>query len=138
MLLSPEQAQALLARVDPERTFKGCPVGLRDGAVLALIARGYSAVEIAALQGTHITMARGRVVITVKRNGFPLSAPLPVDLGNRVLAWLHASRLWSTSAPAFTGVLGPLTARGVCKIVERYCDKQPTRRVRRTRRRRNR
>lgn len=138
MHLNPKQAHAVLPKVDPGRLYKGCPVGLRDGAVLALIAGGYSAVEIAALQGTNITMAGGYVVITVQRRGFQLSGPLPVDLGARVLAWLTERRLWSTSEKVFTGVLGPLTPRGVRKILNRYCNRRPTRRLSRRGSRRSR
>ena len=49
MRLRPEQAHEVLPLVDPGRVRSGMAVGLRDGALLALIAAGLSAVEIAGL-----------------------------------------------------------------------------------------
>jgi hypothetical protein len=124
MHLSPKSAHAALAQVDPGRMYKGYPVGCRDGAVLALLAAGFSAAEISRLPGTHITKAGTRIVITVRRRGVYLSSRLPVALGLPVAAWMTERRLWSTGTPAFAGPLGPLSPRGVCKILERYCGKR--------------
>ena len=127
MLLDPERAHTLLPHVDPSRSYKGCPVGLRDGAVLALIAAGFSAVEIAALQASAITMAGGHVAVTVQRRSFPFSSVLPVDRGARVLVWLTERRLWGTAEPVFIGVQGQLTPSGVVKILARYSKQQRVR-----------
>lgn len=120
MKLSPKSAHAHLPQVDPGRLYKGWPVGLRDGALLALIAAGFSAVEISALRASAVTMAGGRVVVTVHRDGVPLSAVLPVDLGARVLAWLNECRLWAADVQVFTSPRGPLHPKGICKVLGRY------------------
>jgi site-specific recombinase XerC len=120
MRLYPEHALALLPRVDPDRFRWGWPVGLRDGALLALIAAGLNAVQIAALRASDITMSGGRVVVTVKSNGPSWPLPLPMDLGARVLAWLSERRLWGMPEPVFPGARGPLTAIGVRKVLARY------------------
>ena len=49
-------------------------LGLRDGALLALIAAGLSAVEIAALKSSAVTLHGGRVVVSVCRHGVTWSA----------------------------------------------------------------
>ena len=120
MPLRPEQARALLPRVDPGRLYKGWPVGLRDGALLALAAAGFKAVELVALRASGITMARGRVVITVRRGAVTRSAVLPVSLGSWVLAWYNDRRLGASAEPVFTGPEGPLTRRGIAAILDRY------------------
>lgn len=120
MRLYPEQAKALLPRVDPDRMRWGWPVGLRDGALLALVAAGLNAVEIAALRASDISMAGGRVVVAVQRNGASWPLPLAMDLGARILAWLSEHRLWGTSELVFPGARGPLTPIGVRKVLSRY------------------
>jgi hypothetical protein len=52
MPICPEQVRAVLSQVDPARLRSGWPVGLRDGALLALIAAGLSAEKIAGLHAT--------------------------------------------------------------------------------------
>lgn len=81
MHLCPEQAHALLPRIDPGRLRFGLAVGLRDGAILDLVAAGLSAVEIAALKASEVTMQEGRVVVYVNRQGGTWSAVLATDLG---------------------------------------------------------
>lgn len=95
-------------------------MGLRDGALLALIAAGLSAVEIASLTASAITMSGGHVVVAVSRHGVTWSVALPTDLGARLLAWLSESRLWAVPEPVFRGLRGPLTRMGICKVLERY------------------
>jgi hypothetical protein len=128
MRLDPEQAHTLLPRVDPGRVRSGRAVGLRDGAVLALVAAGLTAVEIAALQATAITMANRQAVVSVHRHGISWYIVLPDDLGGRLLAWLTEARIWGLPKPVFHGCRGPLTSMGVWKIVDRYRDPQNRRR----------
>lgn len=120
MLLSPEQARHALSRVDPARLLAGWPVGLRDGALLALTAAGLSSAEIATLQASAITMAGGQVVVTVRRRGIPWSVTLPIDLGARLLAWLTECRLWGEAEPVFRGKRGPLDSTAVRQVLSRY------------------
>ncbi len=128
MRLDPEQAHTLLSRVDPGRVRSGRAVGLRDGAVLALVAAGLTAVEIAALRATAITMANHQAVLSVHRNGMSWSIVLPDDLGGRLLAWLTEARIWGRPEPLFQGCRGPLTSMGIWKILDRYRDPQSRRR----------
>lgn len=120
MLLDAEQAYAALPQVDPARTRGGRPVGLRDGALLALLASGLSAAEISRLRCTSITMSRGRLLVTVQRGRIRWTAELPGELGGRLLVWLTEARLWAVDAPVFTAARGPLTRFGICKLLERY------------------
>jgi integrase len=120
MYISREEARLLLFRVDPGRTRWGWPVGLRDSAVLALLAAGLTAAEISRLHTGEISVDRGRLLVQIDRLGVALPLPLPVDLGARVLAWLKARRLWGTAEPVFTGVRGPLTLEGIYALVRRY------------------
>jgi hypothetical protein len=120
MRLRPEHVQALLPQVDPGRLRFGWAVGLRDGALLALVAAGLSAVEIAALKASAVTLHGGRVVVSVRRHGVTWSAVLPTDLGGRLLAWLSECRLWADAVPIFRGARGPLTQDGIRKVLDRY------------------
>ena len=120
MRFDPEHAHDLLSHVDPGRVRSGRAVGLRDGALLALVAAGLSAVEIATLRASAITMAGGQIMIEVRRHGILWSATLPTDIGARLLAWLSESRLWAVPEPVFRGSRGPLTSTGICKVLERY------------------
>lgn len=131
MRLDPRHAHELLPRVDPGRVYSGKAVRLRDGALLALVAAGLSAVEIAALRASDITMADSKLVIAVHRQGITWSAPLPTDLGARLLVWLTESRLWAVPEPIFRGSRGPLTPRSICKILGRYRSPQGWRRCHR-------
>jgi hypothetical protein len=128
MRLDPEQAHTLLPRVDPGRVRSGRAVGLRDGAVLALVAAGLTAVEIAALRATAIAIANHRAVVSVHRHGISWSIVLPDDLGGRLLAWLTEARIWGLPEPVFHGCRGPLTSMGIWKILDRYRDSQNRRR----------
>jgi site-specific recombinase XerC len=127
MRLRPEEAHAVLPQVDPGRLRSGLPVGLRDGALLALVAAGLSAVEIAGLKASAVTLAGGRLVVSVRRQGVTWSAVLPIDLGARLLAWLTERRLWAMREPVFRGPQGALTPDAVRKVLERYT-KAPRRR----------
>ncbi|HEX7184444.1 MAG TPA: hypothetical protein VF756_21640 [Thermoanaerobaculia bacterium] len=125
MLLSPEQARQALSRVDPARLLAGWPVGLRDGALLALLAAGLNAEEISELHASAISMDRGNLIVAVRRYGITWRAEMPIDLGGRLLAWLTERRLWATDTPVFTGPQGPLSYFAVYKVLERYGNRQP-------------
>ena len=120
MRLRPEEAHAALPQVDPGRLRSGQPVGLRDGALLALLAAGLSAVEIARLNASAVSMAGGRLVVSVRRQSVTWSAVLPTELGARLLAWLIERRLWAMREPVFRGPQGALTSDAVRKVLDRY------------------
>jgi site-specific recombinase XerD len=120
MHLDPEQALALLPRVDLGRTRSGRAVGLRDGAVLALVAVGLSTIEIAALRASDVTMTHRKVLVLVRRNGVPWIARLPSTLGGRLMVWISEAKLWGRQEPLFRGCRGPLTPMGIWKIFDRY------------------
>ena len=117
--LDTESARAVLARVDPGRLRGGRPQGLRDGAIVALLAGGLTIKEIASLRASAITMQGGRVNIALERDG-AFYAVLTPDLGGRVLAWLSERRLWGSPEPVFTGPYGPLTVQGIHHVINRH------------------
>ena len=117
--LDPESARAVLARVDPGHLRGGRPQGLRDGAIVALLAGGLTIKEIASLRASSITMQGGRVTVALVRDG-AFYAVLTPDLGSRVLAWLSELRLWGTPEPVFTGPYGPLTVQGIHHVLNRH------------------
>jgi integrase len=120
MAFRPERAREALPQVDPARLWAGWPVGLRDGALLALIAAGVTAEELAELKASAITMERGRLWIALRRYGLAWYVVLPADLGGRVLAWLNERRLWASPEPVFTGIQGPLSSISIYQILHRY------------------
>ena len=120
MPIRPERARAVLSRVDPTRLRSGWPVGLRDGALLALVAAGLSAEEICGLHASSITMDRGNLLVAVRRHGVTWTAVLPVDLGARLLAWLSERRLWADPTPVFPGPQGKLSPMAIHQILHRY------------------
>jgi hypothetical protein len=113
------RARAVLPWVDPGRVYKGQPVGLRDGAILAFLAGGLTTREVITLRASAITMQGGRVNIALERDG-AFYAVLTPDQGGRVLAWLSESRLWGSPEPVFTGPQGPLTIQGIHHVLNRH------------------
>jgi site-specific recombinase XerC len=124
----PKRARAVLPRVDPARLLSGWPIGLRDGALLALVAAGLSAHEIAGLHATAITMDRGHLLVTVHRHGVTWHAVLPTDLGARLLAWITERRLWADPAPLFTSRRRQLSPTAIHQILHRYRKQRRARR----------
>jgi hypothetical protein len=129
MPICPERARAVLAQVDPGRMRWGWPVGLRDGALLALLAAGFTAREISRLRASAVTMARGKkLLVGVHRHGVTWYAVMPADLGGRLLVWLTERRLWAEPTPVFSGPQGSLSPTSIHSIVYRYqCQRPPSR-----------
>jgi hypothetical protein len=126
-----ERVHEILLQVDPGRMWLGWPVGLRDGALLALLAAGLTPREISRLRASAVTMYRGKVLVAVPRQGATWYAALSGDLGGRLLAWLTERRLWAEAAPVITGPRGPLSPlspRSIHKILERYRRQRKARR----------
>ena len=119
----------VLSRVDPARMRLDWPVGLRDGALLALLAAGLTAREISRLRASAVMMKRGKVLVAVHRQGVVWYAALPTDLGSRVLVWFTERRLWGEGTPVFTGPDGSLLSRkSIYTIVNRYRNQGKARR----------
>jgi site-specific recombinase XerC len=117
-----------LPRVDPGRLFAGSAVGLRDGALLALLAAGLTSVEISTLRASAVTMNDGEIQIAIQRQGIIWSATLPTALGARLLAWLSEGRLWGEDVPLFTSRRGgPLSHAGISGVLHRYRHHPPAR-----------
>ena len=136
MRIRPEHAYAVLSRVDPERLRLGWRVGLRDAALLALVAAGLSPDEIAALNASAITMNGGQVFVAVPRD-IPSRWFIVLDkpLVPPVLDWLEACRLWASTEHLFQHGRGPITAIGVRKVLLRYGSRRTPQRPGRRRRR---
>jgi site-specific recombinase XerC len=128
MRFHPEDARAVLPRVDPGRVRAGHAIGLRDGALLALIAAGLTSVEIAALHASAVTMVDSQVHVATQRRGLTWKAALPTDLGSWLLAWLSERRLWGEAVLVFTGRRGgPFSLVGISRVLHRYRTNPPAR-----------
>lgn len=115
--VSPADASLLLGSCDLTT-----PSGLRDHAVLVLLARlGLRAGEVAAMQLGDIDWRAGTV--TVRGKGARLDRlPLPADAGAAIAGWLRAGRPDCPSRHVFTTMLapaGPVTRKTVLAIVKR-------------------
>jgi integrase len=129
MQIRPRRARVALSQVELGRVHSGWPVGLRDGAILALLAVGLSTEEICDLRASAITMERDRLLVTVHRYGAPWCVTLPPDLGARLLAWLTERRLWADPVPVFIGRRGRrLSSAAVYQVLFRYRRQKRTRR----------
>jgi len=109
------QVERLLAGCDRE-----CAAGQRDYAVMLLMLRlGLRAGEVAALQLRDFDWRAGEVVVHGKGNTFE-RLPLPADVGEAVVAYLHHSRPQSNERAVFLRAHAPrtgLTSTGVADIV---------------------
>jgi hypothetical protein len=106
----------------------GRAVGLRDSAILALVASGLSTVEIASRQASDVTIEGGRVVVWFRLPpDVTWYITMPRQLGDRLLAWIREANIQDLPVPLFHGCRGPLTAMGVWKIFERYRNPRPAR-----------
>ncbi|HBL28519.1 MAG TPA: hypothetical protein DD490_16925 [Acidobacteria bacterium] len=128
MKLLPERAREALPRVDPARLHWGWPIGLRDGAILALLAAGLTPEEIPAVRAAAVTMVRGRVSIALRRHGVPWVVILTADLGAHVLAWINERRLWASPEHLFSGIQGPLDPLSILQVMYRYWNERKARR----------
>jgi integrase/recombinase XerD len=115
------QVAALLASCD-----RGRPAGLRDFAVLTLLARlGLRAGEVAAVQLGDIDWRGGELLVRGK-GGSRERLPLTADAGQAVAAYLRDGRPPGGSRDVFMRVCAPyggLSAAGVKLVVRRACDR---------------
>jgi site-specific recombinase XerD len=119
--VSDDEVRALLDSCD-----RGRPVGLRDFAILtALVRLGLRAGEVAGLELDDIDWRQGELGVWVK-GGHLERLPLPVDVGEAIVAWLEDGRPRSASAAVFCRVRAPhgaLSAGGVSAVVRHACER---------------
>lgn len=114
--LPPAQLAALLAACDPATV-----VGVRDRAVITVLWRlGLRAGETAGLSLEDIGWASGRLTV-VGKGQRRLTLPIPVDVGEALVAWLHARPVDAVDRAVFVRVRAPicrLTSDGISDIVK--------------------
>lgn len=103
--LTPAQVQALIRACDPSR-----PVGRRDLAVIACLLRlGLRCGEVAALRLDDLHWTDGTLTVHGKGNRVDL-LPLPVDVGQALVAYLRQGRPASSERVVFLTAVAPFTA----------------------------
>jgi site-specific recombinase XerD len=103
--LTPAQVQALIVACDRSR-----PVGRRDLAVIACLLRlGLRCAEVAALRLEDVDWANGTVVVRGKGNRIDV-LPLPVDVGQQLVAYLRAGRPATSARAVFVAARAPFRA----------------------------
>lgn len=103
--LTPAQVQALVGACDPSS-----PVGRRDLAVIACLLRlGLRCAEVAALHLEDVDWTDGTVVVRGKGNRIDL-LPLPVDVGQQLVAYLRAGRPTTSARAVFVTARAPFEA----------------------------
>jgi len=117
--LSPEQVAALLG--GPNVT---TPVGLRDAAVLRLLADlGLRGAEVAALRLDDVDWRRGEVIVRGKGARVE-RLPLTMSVGEALAGYLTGARPRCDAETVFVtvrGLIRPLTGTSVRAIVARAC-----------------
>lgn len=113
--LEPAQVESLLASCN-----RATAIGLRDYAILTTLVRlGLRAGEVAALKLGDIDWRRGEITIHGKANREDC-LPLPVDVGEAIVAWLQRGRPADSDPHVFTRACAPhrkLTAQGASDVV---------------------
>jgi integrase/recombinase XerD len=101
-------------------------VGRRDYAILKLLVRlGLRAGEVAALELEDVDWRRGEIVVRGKGRRQE-RLPLPVDVGEAIVEYLHGGRLNEGSAELFMRVRAPhlgLGSAAVQAVVRHACDR---------------
>jgi integrase/recombinase XerD len=117
--LSPETVAALLASCDASTL-----AGRRDRAILTLLARlGLRAGEVAGLELDDLDWRAGEISIRGKGSRRE-RLPLPVDVGEALVAYLHGGRPRAGCRTVFLRLNAPiegLTVSGVTTVVYRAC-----------------
>lgn len=115
----PAVLEALLASCD-----RRWPAGLRDHAILSLLARlGLRAGEVAALQLGDLDWRAGEILVRGKGTRLD-RLPLPVDVGEAVVGYLRRGRRPGPCREVFLRVRapqGPLGRAGVTAVVRQAC-----------------
>jgi integrase/recombinase XerD len=115
---------------DVQRLMDSCdrtdPVGIRDFAMLMLVARlGLRSVEVARLELDDIDWRAGRITLRGKA-GRDEAMPLPVDVGEALAAYLSQARPTTRVRGVFLACKAPMRAIGaglVSDVTHRACDR---------------
>jgi len=103
--LPPDQVELVLAHCDRQTA-----VGRRDYAILLLLARlGLRAGEIVSLSLDDIDWQAGLITVRGKSNHLS-QLPLPIDVGEAIVAYLQNGRPLSTSRALFLRGQAPITS----------------------------
>lgn len=125
--LAPQQVSALLDGCDRDRA-----VGRRDFAILTVLARlGLRACEVAALELSDIDWRAGEITVHGK-GGYVDRLPLPVDVGEAVVAYLCAGRPEVRCSRVFLRARAPhglMSSGTVQNLVHTACDRAGVPRV---------
>jgi integrase/recombinase XerD len=101
-----------------------CPAGLRDFAILTVLARlGLRAGEVAAVRLRDIDWRAGELAVLGKASRQD-RLPLTQDVGEAIAGWLHDGRPRCASPAVFTRVLAPhrgLSDRTISGVVRQAC-----------------
>jgi site-specific recombinase XerD len=118
--LGHDQVQALLSAHDTTR-----PVGLRDHAVLMILARlGWRGAEVAALRLDDVDWHSGEILVRGKGSRVE-RMPLPVDVGEAMAAYLTGGRPSCSCPTVFVTARAPyrpLEATSIRATMYRACD----------------
>ena len=99
-------------------------VGRRDHAIVVLLARlGLRVGEVAALTLDDLDWSHGEIVVRGKGNRIE-RLPLPVDVGEAVVSYLHEGRPPAPCRSLFLRTRAPMTglsSPGICGVVHRAC-----------------
>jgi len=117
--LPPSQVARLLRSCDRRRA-----IGRRDFALLLLLSRlGLRAGEVAGMELGDIDWRAGELVVRGKGNRTD-RLPLPVEVGEAIVAWLHRGRPSCPSLSVFVRLRAPhraLSSGAVSAVVGRAC-----------------
>lgn len=116
-------AAEALACVDLGRVRGRLAVGLRDGALLALLARGLTCAETALLLCDQVTLVErtGQARLTTRRPPWRCELLLTPAQSAHLVAWLSDIRGYGEHRPLFfDDAHRPLTRGGVNAILLRY------------------
>jgi len=99
-------------------------VGRRDHAIVVMLARlGLRAGEVAVLTLDDLDWSQGEIVVRGKGNRIE-RLPLPVDVGEAVVSYLHDGRPLVPCRSLFLRTRAPmagLSSPGICGVVHRAC-----------------
>ncbi len=118
-----EWAVDALLTVDLGRVYGSLAVGLRDGALLALLASGLSCADVAALDCDQVTLLAktSQARILARRPPWRCELLLGSQHSAYLVAWLSEIRGYNERRPLFVDEGGQrLTRGGVSAILARY------------------